>query len=168
MCPRNHGRASARAACLTECSIPDGWTLQEPVESLKNELWGDENLLAIEITTNAADISPAEWLELAEANLKSMGFKLRSSEPAVVPACRLASSKFASTDSSEGKSCLRTMLQPGGTDRLTARSAARRITSIAPVAQWIRAADFRPFPPVRCFSKGGQGAKRFELSALFE
>jgi hypothetical protein len=65
--------------------VPSGWEPQEPSESQKDEFWGDENLLTVEITTNQPDLSPREWFALSEANLRSMGFKLQSSELTVIP-----------------------------------------------------------------------------------
>lgn len=64
--------------------VPQGWEPQEPSESQKDEYWGEENLLTVEITTNLPDLTPGEWFSLCESNLKSMGFRLTSSEPLAI------------------------------------------------------------------------------------
>jgi hypothetical protein len=60
--------------------VPQGWMPQEPTESQKDEVWGDENLLTVEIATMVADATPADFSALSEANVKRIGFKLQSSE----------------------------------------------------------------------------------------
>ena len=65
--------------------VPQGWMPQEPTESTKDEVWGEENLLTVEIATMVGDVAPADWFALSEANLKSIGFKVRSSELTPIP-----------------------------------------------------------------------------------
>lgn len=66
--------------------LPKGWGPQEPLpgDSQVERLWDDDhNNLSVEIAYGWR-VSPAKWFKISEANLKSMGIRLESSESIVV------------------------------------------------------------------------------------